>query len=81
MYKLENLKIGMITSDKQLSCIYDRLVILNVIRDEDDETFGEIMYIGEDDEVPDNIEEIVKKCREVMPIYNNSEDLYVVYDE
>lgn len=84
IYNLEDLKIGMIVSNKELAEIYDKLIILtDTYHSESDwnEVFGKIAYIG--DEVPGYIREIREKAKSIMPIKNRSADLLdeVCYDE
>lgn len=83
-YALKDLKVGMIVSNKELSRIYDKLIILvDTHHSESDwnEVFGTIAYIG--NEVPEHIKEIREKAKGIMPIRNSSIDLMdeVCYDE
>ncbi len=84
VYRLEDLKVGMTVSNKELSKVYDKLIILiNTHHSDSDwsEVFGTIAYIG--DEVPENAKEIREKAKGIMPIRNKSMDLLdeVCYDE
>lgn len=77
----EDVKVGMRVSDKQLSNIYDKLIILVNTKDIGMETFGDVAYIGND--VPDNIIKIRESTGEIMSIFNDLDEARdeVVYDE
>lgn len=84
IYQFQDLKVGMTVSNKELSEIYDKLIILtDTYHSEADwnEVFGKIAYIG--NEVPENIKEIRESAKSIMPIKNRSADLLdeVCYDE
>jgi hypothetical protein len=75
MLKLEDIKVGMRVNPRDLSEIYDTLIILTNFNNH----VGEIVYIGESD--TEESGRIYDSLTEICSVYNDSEELEASWDE